>query len=196
MENVREFVKFVKSQCRQHNIKFRLRPTKSVVISKAIRCSGYFDENTRELVVAGKNKRWLEILVHEYGHLTQWVDNCKEWRDLGNSIEKVDSWLEGKRVKDVKKALALTRDLELDNEKRSVKIIKEWGLPIDIKEYTQKANAYVNLYNRLAVTRKWPSVKNSPYKNPKIYKQMPKIFRMDYKNLSEKYYKIFEEAGL
>ena len=96
----------------------------------------------------------------------------------------------------MKKALALTRDLELDNEKRSVKIIKEWGLPIDIKEYTQKANAYVNLYNRLAVTRKWPSVKNSPYKNPKIYKQMPKIFRMDYKNLSEKYYKIFEEAGL
>lgn len=196
MSNVRQFIKYVKAECQKHGIKLRLKRTSYLVASKSIRCSGYFDEHAKELVVAKKNPKWLEILVHEFAHLTQWVDNCKEWRNLGDSIEKVDNWLEGKRVKYVKKALARVRDLELDNEKRSTKIIRDWDLPIDIKEYTKKANAYVQFYNWMYFTRRWCSVKNSPTKNPKIYKHMPSIFRMDYKNMPEKYYKIFEEQGV
>lgn len=196
MSNTRQFINHVKAECKAHGIKFRLKPVSYLVLSKVIRCSGYFDETTKELVVAGKNPRWLEVLVHEFAHLTQWVDNCKEWKNVGDSIVRVDSWLEGKRVKHIKKALALTRDLELDNEKRSVRIIKEWDLPIDIKEYTQKANAYVSFYNWMYYTRRWCTPANSPYRNPKVYKRMPKIFRMDYDNLSEKYMKIFQEANI
>lgn len=196
MSNVRQFIKFVKAECEANGIKLKLKRTNYIVASKSIRCSGYFDEVTKELVVARKNPHWLEILVHEFAHLTQWKDNCKEWRNLGDSITKVDDWLAGKKVKYVKKALGRVRDLELDNEKRSTKIIKDWGLPIDIKEYTQKANAYVQFYNWMYFTRRWCSVKNSPTKNPEVYKQMPTIFRMDYKNMSEKYFKIFEQEGI
>jgi hypothetical protein len=196
MSNVRQFIKFVKAECEANDIKLKLKRTHYIVASKSIRCSGYFDEVSRELVVARNNPQWLEILVHEFAHLTQWKDNCKEWRNLGDSITKVDDWLAGKRVKYVKKALGRVRDLELDNEKRSTKLIKDWGLPIDIKEYTQKANAYVQFYNWMYFTRRWCSIKNSPTKNPEVYKQMPTIFRMDYKNMSEKYLRIFEEQGV
>ena len=196
MSNVRQFIKYVRTECEARGIKLVLKRTNYILATKSIRCSGYFDEVSKELVVAKKNPRWLEILVHEFAHLTQWRDNCKEWKNLGDSIGKVDDWLEGKRVKHIKKALARVRDLELDNEKRSTRLIREWDLPIDIKEYTQKANAYVQFYNWIYFTRKWCSVKNSPYKNPKIYKQMPSIFRMDYKVMPEKYYKIFQEQGV
>ncbi len=57
--------------------------------------------------------------------------------------------------------------MELDNEKRSVAIIKAWDLPIDVKTYTQKANAYIQFYNWMFFTRRWCTPQNSPYKNPK-----------------------------
>lgn len=196
MENVNQFIEYVKAECKANNIKLKLRQTGYIVATKSIKCGGYFDEVNGELVVAKKSPRWLEILVHEYGHLTQWKENCQEWKKLGNSLEKLDDWLQGKEVRNIKTAIARIRDLELDNEKRAVRIIKEWNLPIDIKEYTQKANAYVAFYTWMYSTRRWCTLKNSPVRNPEIYKKMPKIFRMDYQNLSKKYRKVFEEAGV
>lgn len=196
MENVDQFIEHVKAECKANNIKLKLKQSDYVVATKSIKCSGYFDETNRELVVAKKNPQWLEILVHEYGHLTQWKENCREWRNLGDSIDKLDDWLQGKEVKNIKTAIARVRNLELDNEKRAVKIMKNWNLPIDTKVYTQKANAYVAFYNWMYFTRRWCSPKNSPVRNPEVYEKMPKIFRMDYQNLSKKYVKIFEKAGI
>jgi hypothetical protein len=96
----------------------------------------------------------------------------------------------------IERALAKTRDMELDNEKRSVKLIKKWDLPIDTKTYTRKANAYVQFYNYLYYTRRWCHPDNSPARNPKVWKKMPASFRMNYEVLEEKYFKIFEEAGI
>lgn len=195
MGTTSRFIKFVRQECKAHGIKFLLKRSKYVVISKTIRCSGWFDSEAKELVVAGKNRNWLATLVHEYAHLTQWIEQCKEWK-AAEGIENIDDWLNGKKIKNPKRALAKTRDLELDNEKRSVKIIKDWELPIDIKDYTQRANAYVQFYNYLFFTRRWCTPKNSPYRNPKIYKYMPTVFNMNYKVLSEKYKKVFEDAGV
>ena len=195
MGTTHQFIKFVRQECKTHGIKFLLKRSKYVIVSKTIKCSGWFDAEAKELVVAGKSRNWLATLVHEYAHLTQWVDQCKEWR-AAEGIENIDDWLNGKKIKNPKRALAKTRDLELDNEKRSVKIIKDWELPIDIKDYTQRANAYVQFYNYLFFTRRWCTPKNSPYRNPKIYKYMPTVFNMNYKVLSEKYKKVFEDAGV
>lgn len=196
MTNTQQFVEYVKQECKKYGVKLKLKKSRYLVLSGNIKCSGYFDDTGRELVVAINRTDWLAILVHEFAHLTQWVDNCKPWRDLGDSINKVDDWLTGKRVTGIKKALARCRDLELDNEKRSVNLIKKWDLPIDIKLYTQKANAYINLYNRMLVTREWPKPNNSPYTNPAVYKKMPRIFKMNYRKMSDKYHKVFEDAGL
>lgn len=195
MGNIQKFVKHVRSECKKHGIKFLLKRSKYVIVSKSIRCSGWFDSEAKELVVAGQNRNWLATLVHEYGHLTQWLDQCKEWV-AAEGIDNIDDWLNGKEIKNPRKALARTRDLELENEKRSVRIIKEWNLPIDIKDYTRRANAYVQFYNYIFYTRRWCTPKNSPYRNPKVYKFMPSVFKMNYKKMSDKYRKIFEEAGL
>lgn len=195
MSNTTRFVKHVRSECKKYGIKFLLKRSKYVITEGNIRCVGWFDDIKKELVVAGKDRNWLLTLVHEYAHLTQWADKCKEWQDT-ESIGNIDDWLNGKEIKNPKRALAKTRDLELDNEKRSVKLIKEWNLPINIKIYTQKANAYIQFYNYMYLTRRWHPIKNSPSTNPKVYKQMPAIFSMNYKKLSEKYLKVFEDAGL
>ena len=195
-KSVDEFVSHVKAQCRAHGIKFRLKPTKTVLTPDKIRCVGYCEpDDIKELIVAKKDKNWLMTLVHEYGHLTQWIDQCKEWTD-SYDITNVDAWLNGEDVPNIKEALAVTRDMELDNEKRSVKLIREWSLPIDVKVYTKKANAYVQFYNYLYFTRRWCHPENSPARNPKVWKHMPASFRMNYKVMEEKYIKIFEDAGI
>lgn len=196
MDNTQNFLTFVKQECKAHGIKLKLKKSRYLKLTGNIKCSGYFDDTGKVLAVATNRPDWLAILVHEYAHLTQWVDNCKPWRDLGDSMDRVDDWLTGKEVDNIKTALAKCRDLELDNEKRSTKLIKEWGLPIDIKTYTQKANAYVQLYNYMYISRKWPSPSNSPYSNPAIYQNMPTVFNMNYKKISKKYVKVFEQAGL
>lgn len=196
MDNVREFIEHVKVKCRAAGIKLKFKKVKYLVLSKKIKCSGYFDETGKELVIATNNLQWLEVLAHEYGHLTQWEDNCEEWKNLGDSLDKIDRWLAGEQVGGIKKALARARDLELDNEKRTVKIIKEWKLPVNVEEYIQKANAYVSFYNWIYYTRRWCSPKNSPIGNVKVYGQMPKSFRMDYTVLSKEHKKLFKEARI
>lgn len=196
MNNTQNFIAFVKQECNTHGIKLSLRKSRYLKLTGNIKCSGYFDDIEKILVVATNRPDWLAILVHEYAHLTQWVENCKPWKDLGDSINRVDDWLTGEAVEGIKDALAKCRDLELDNEKRAAKIIKEWGLPIDIKVYVQKANAYVQLYNYMYISRRWPKPGNSPYSNPAVYQSMPTIFKMNYKNISKKYIRVFEEAGL
>ena len=182
-KNVQDFLQYVKSECKANGIKIDLRKRKYLVLSGNIKCSGYFDSENKVLVVATKREDWLPILVHEFGHFTQWMGD-------------VDAWLGGKEIKNIKRSLGKSRDLELDNEKRSVAIIKAWGLPIDVKTYTQKANAYVQFYNWMFFTRRWCTPQNSPYKNPKIYGEMPTTFRMNYKQMSPKYKKIFQAAGI
>jgi hypothetical protein len=196
MSNTYQFTKYVRKQCKLHGIKLILKKRKYLVLSGNAYCGGYFDDEARELVVAINHPESLGILVHEFAHLTQWVDNCDPWRKLGDSLIKIHDWLGGKQVKGIKRALAKARDLELDNEKRTVKLIKEWDLPIDTKLYTQKANAYIQFYNWMYFTRRWCTVKNSPYRNKDVYGNMPTIFKMNYKEMSEKYIRLFESAGI
>jgi hypothetical protein len=128
--------------------------------------------------------------VHEYAHLTQWVDNCSIWKKVSkyDSVNKMDRWLNGKLVKDYKRHVDLVKELELDNEKRSVKIIKLFKLDsvISVEDYTRKANAYVQFYNYIKITRRWSDPKNSPYNNQTVIQAMPKVFRMNYKKMSNR----------
>jgi hypothetical protein len=108
----------------------------------------------------------------------------------------VDAWLEGEEVPNIKKHLAVSRELELDNEKRSVRIIKKFGLDVDIDSYIKKANAYIYFYNRLLATRKWATPNNSPYSNQKIIEKMPRYFKTDYSITPKRIEKVFIQENL
>ena len=191
-----EFLKWVKDQCKKHGIKTRLKNVSYLKLSGNIKCSGYFCETDRVLAVAMNKPDWLEILVHEYCHLTQWVDGIDLWKKGGVGITKVDEWLAGKKVAKIKKYLGYNRDLELDNEKRSVALIKEWGLNVDLDMYIKKANAYVQFYNYLYYSRRWSKPGNSPYGNPKIVEAMPNKFNLKYSDMSKRLLYLFTSENI
>ena len=194
-KNIEAFIQHVKSECKKHKIKLVMRNVSYLKLSDGIRCSGYFDEEERVLAVAMKKDMWLGVLVHEYAHLTQWLENCEAWRKGCKGLPKVDEWLTGKKVRGIKQALAYSRNLELDNEKRSVKLIKKWKLPIDIKDYVKRANAYVQFYNYLYYSKKWCRPNNSPYDNKSIVDSMPTTFRMNYETMSDKYKQLYKQEN-
>jgi hypothetical protein len=196
-KNVRAFINHVKGHCKEVGIKCDIRPVKYLVLSGNIRCSGYFCEETMRLVVAGKNKDWLGILAHEYAHLTQWQDKSTNiWQTGSTGVTHLDDWLGGKKIRSIKKAIEWSRDLELDNEKRTVKLIKKWKLPIDLNDYIKKANAYIQFYNWMRYSKKWSSPGNAPYSNKTICEAMPANFKMNYKKMSDKYMKLYKEQNI
>ncbi len=195
-DNDRAFLKHVKDHCKSLGVKCIFKRSASVKYSDGVRCSGWFDSENRELVVGMKNPIAFHILVHEYAHLTQWVDNAKVWVNVGDSLEIMDRWLQGEDFRDIKKHLARVRDLELDNEQRSVSLIKEWNLSIDPSVYIKGANAYVHYYNWIYYTRKWSKPKNSPYRNQIILNAMSTRFNMNYKKMSKKVHNAFIAANI
>lgn len=193
--NISNFIDHVKRECENHGVKCDLRNTTYVKISDSIKASGYFDETEPALVCSMKRGDFVEILAHEFGHLTQWREGISLWSAVEVSMPKLDAWLSGKEVKDIADHIAVCRDLELDNEKRAVKIIKEFNLPVDISKYRKKANSYVMFYNYMLISRRWCTPKNSPYSNKRIIDAMPDRFNMNYTKLPKRLEKIFTEEG-
>jgi hypothetical protein len=120
----------------------------------------------------------------------------KVWTKGCEGLNKVEEWLEGKSVRGIKTALAQSRDLELDNEKRSVALMKKWDLKIDIDDYIRKANAYVMFYNYMYHSRKWSSPDNSPYSNERVISKMSNKFNMRYKQMSERLLKLYKQENI
>jgi len=178
--SIDKFIFDLINKAKEHKIKIILDPNK-VEYSEGSEVSGLFDSENLEITV-GINKsvdEWLPILVHESCHMDQYIENCKAWVDT--SIKNFDAgtildmWLEH-LVELNPDQLSIVVDkvleMELDCEKRSIEKIKKYKLPIDITEYTQKANAYMYFYRALIKTRKW-STKVSPYKSEQVWKNMP-----------------------
>jgi len=190
------FIKHVKTECKKAKIKVELRPVKFLRLGDGMKCSGYFDEENCKLVVAMENAASPEVLVHEFGHFTQWQDGGKLWKDAEWAMGHIEEWLSGKTKRNIKKWISLSRDLELDNEKRSVKLIKEFKLPINTKKYTKSANAYVLFYNWMLTSRKWCTPSNTPYSNKRVLKACSPKFNMKYDELSANVRQAFKESGI
>jgi hypothetical protein len=198
---VKRFISFVKDECKKYGIRCTLKRSKYLVLSDSgMKCSGYFDDYDRELAVAMNGDLWLGVLVHEYSHLTQWIDNPKVWIDIEkyNSGTKVDDWLHGKAVRNPEFHIDIVKNLELDNEKRTVALIKEHGLDkhIDIPQYIKRANAYVQFHNWMKHSRSWYKIPNTPYSNTYITDRMPTKFNMNYDKMSKEVYQIFLKSGI
>jgi hypothetical protein len=196
-KNQEELIQFIKSECKKHKIKIDLRKGKYVQCEKGIRSSGYFDSDSREkvLVCAKQNPNFLFVLTHEYCHLTQWKEKCKVWTDYDKSETSIlDDWFAGKNfsTKRIKKAIMASLNLELDNEKRTIKVLKRFGMSqAEVDLYIQKSNAYVLFYLYMLETRRWYKTSNVPYENMKVVRSMSKKFNMNYKKLSDKTRKAF-----
>ena len=196
------FIQFVKDECKRLGVKNHIKDVKFVKISPSIRCSGYFDDADPKkgaiLACSMGKPDGLEVLVHEYCHLTQWQDGLKLWKEAARALPVIDEWLEGKykRPQTLDKAFKHAIALERDNEMRSVRVINEWGLSIDVDTYIKKANSYLMFYNWLRKTRKWSKPTNQPYDNKRIVAAMPTNFKLDYSKLPKKFEILYQEENI
>jgi len=172
MNNTARFISDLKTKCKENGIKLFLPKGKSIKYGSNF-VSGYFDEKV--LACAMGKPDSIMILVHESCHLDQFLDNNTLWV-RGEKYPDIDDWLDGKEFENIDKSIDESKLLELDCEKRAVIKMKKYCIKFDQKEYTKKANSYVQFYNYLKLTRKWCSKNNTPYNNKNVYSIMPDKF--------------------
>lgn len=202
--NVDKFIKDLMKQCDKFNINLILSTTAYVKngtnANIGIKTNGFFDAELGNMAVAiGKPmEQWLHTLVHESCHLDQYLDkDCKEWKrmyfDDTNACTEFFNWLEKEEsltIKQIYKYAGIMRNLELDCERRTIKKIKKYKLPIDIKIYAKQAGAYISFYNYLPKHAKWYKIGKEPYNNLELLKLMPSNLKGSYTKLNKKVEKL------
>lgn len=178
-----EFKEFVKEECDKYNVRF-----KAVNAQSMEGCAGHFldydkpNKYVAELVICVNKsvEEWLPVLVHEYCHFLQWKNDVKVWRDLSypeniDSCSEIWHWIDHphSQVDKIEEHLRNVRVMELNCERRTVSLITKMGLDIDLEVYKRKAFSYINLYNSMAITRKWPRRGYMPYSIKEIWERCP-----------------------
>jgi len=130
--------------------------------------NGFFSSKplTFNCAMAKLQKDWVPIFLHEYCHYKQYKENSKKWDDfIRIGGYKIWNWLNYEIELDNAELIQIinvARDLELDCEKRVVKIIEKHGLNcININKHIKLSNTYILFYSLLPKTRKWYS--KAPY---------------------------------
>lgn len=157
---------------------------------KVDRCNGYVDDEDRELACACGQplEKWFRILVHETCHMDQLIEEDPLWFTAGkiNGVDTADLmelWLDHKielNNEQARNVIASSRDLELDCERRVLRKIEKFGLPLNKFEYARAANSYIYFYNLIAVSRRWYSIDHEPYNIPELVERMPHHLDGDY----------------
>lgn len=162
-----------------------------LIAGESVKCDGqptggFYCENG--LNVATKSKAWFETFVHEYCHFLQELDKGYNPGDDGMWGE-YDEWLSGGKTLSQKKLKLYTdkiRACEVDCEKRVVKLIREYDLPIDEKRYIQEANVYAQFYSLATKYRSWYK-KVSPCSIEALADMMPTHFKRTWDNVPTKF---------
>jgi hypothetical protein len=203
--NTEKLISYIKSECDKNDVKLSIKKGKYVKVNN-LKTSGYFESTKQELVCAKQNPNFLIVLAHEFCHMTQWIDSkcgkCNIWLKYEKSnLSIFDEWLLDKsknyRKNTLKAALFKSLNLELDNERRTHKLLKSFGMnQKELDLYVQKSNAYVLFYLYILETRRWYKPGNAPYENKAVVSSMSKKFNMNYKSLSNRIRKVYIEQNI
>lgn len=96
---------------------------------------------------------WLGVFVHEYAHFKQWRNGAAIWHDEEANKAYTDYFCYN--YKTTKKRQIIVQSLEQDCEKRAVKIMRDFDLPINIDKYIQLSNVYIWYYNAVTKKKSW-----------------------------------------
>lgn len=176
-----KFLKDLDYLCQENAIQI-VFTNRNYVKCDGIKCTGYFDEDKRELVCALKmaNPAWLATLVHESCHLDQWREKDDIYVQFDNSLAGqdgiVDVWLLKQKEFDstiIHDAITVTKKMEWDNEKRSIEKIKKYKLPIDLDKYTKQAIIYIMFHDFMEKYRVWYKPGQPPSRRKDVYGLVP-----------------------
>ena len=160
-----EFIGWAVPQLIAEGFSVDIRTSKTVQAGYA----GWFDHEKKEFKAAGmKPIGCSEIFLHEFCHFLQWRDSNDFWTDcIEEGCSPFFSWLAGdnRYSENIDQARQKTVLLEMDCDKRALRLNKKFELGIDPKKYTQASNAYLYSYLVTQKLRKWPkSNKYSVYR--------------------------------
>lgn len=192
---VLDFIKHIENDCKKNGFTLELINLRYLDTGDNAPCSGYFSEEDKKICVAVKTNDFVGTLAHEYSHLRQYIEDEQLYNYYGLSYNKVFEWLDGKRIQNIHLHLENCLSLELDCEQRTVKLIKKFDLDIDIKDYIQRANAYMYFWKYLKYSRKWCNPYNTPSNNENIVRMMPKKF-LDSYHLNDKIKEMFIKENI
>lgn len=187
-DEFKPFISNVKRRCKKHGVELVLSPSRTVVLTDTFSsdCSGYFDGNDKVLVVAcGKPfDEWIEILIHEYSHMEQWLTDSRwmEWEDCCLALW---DWLDKNKMlnsSQLNKVIDGMIELERDCEIRALNNIEKWGLPINKSRYKRKANLYLYSYRMMPELKKFPT---GIYDNKHIVAMCPSRMLKNYKKVPD-----------
>ena len=178
---LKTLIKTIKAEAAKRGFKIILVDKKYVTIpgsADSSGCTGYFDPEAREIVVATRRakKVWIGTLIHEFCHLEQFSQDM--FHDAFHDDDWLDPWIEG-RIKTMsekllRKRLIATIECELDCERRAVSYLKKLtDYKINIREYIRAANAYVFFYHYAIKYRRWFNPNKPIYSQKDLLKKMP-----------------------
>lgn len=182
----RSFVELVRVHLSCYNMRLSITKTPTVKAGK-VDVGGYFCDGTG-IRVAGECKGWFEILIHEYCHFIQWVENYVGYDRFDKHYDGWNSWLAKKinlKKKDLHVKFLAIRNFELDCEVRAVRLIKKYNLPVNVVKYIQDANAYMFFYAYVKKYQIWPNkviteklkkIQSKRFLKPNKYNKMSKEF--------------------
>ena len=147
-------------------------------------------------------KQWLGVLAHEYSHYEQWKEQAESWTN--STIDEEDAediifrWVRGEEFSQnfLDKCFIAAKEIELDCERRAVKKIKKFELPLDVEEYIKQASAYIHYYNYMGLRRNSYIPGKEPYYNKEIISAMPKTLRGKYAKLPKKIIQLYDNLLL
>jgi hypothetical protein len=175
----KQFVEQVKAEL--HSYGFRLCFGRGKMVNGGgWRAAGFFCDRQRVLRVARDRPDWLDILLHEYAHFRQWVEQpAGVYNADGAAAKIVDGYLHrGKTVPRavLRKAFNRVMTFERDAEMRALTIAKTHGLPVDPVAYAKHANLYIYSHHLMLESGRWKPVRNL-HSSWKVMRMMPKDFK-------------------
>lgn len=192
--NFKEFELVVKNACDEHGVQLVVGD-KFVSDSDGNQSNGFFDDTQEVPILAysaglGANIVF-PLLVHEYNHMQQYLEDSDIWKSANLSKEESDllgysgdqdvynvlfDWIDLKIELDdsqLDDVIQRCIGVEFDCEKRTIQMIKDLDLEIDPDAYIQNALSYLYFYQYLKVSRSWYPTGNAPYQIESIYTKMP-----------------------
>lgn len=187
----------------KYNVKIIFVKSKNVLIEdENILVSGYWDDaldNNLSLACAsGKHvDKWGPIFAHEYCHFLQWKDKTTLWKKSRTvSVNDLNAILQNKPVtlSELTRGLNISRDLELDCEKRVVKLLKKYKVPTNIGDYIRRANVYVHFYNYIKEYRNWYPPNQPPYSKKNLLRVASDKFYDSYEDIPPELEEAFRKS--
>lgn len=191
-----QFIEDTIEVAENHGIKIRFSDGALVYArGEKVGSAGYFSAEDKVLAVSTADfniTQIMQIFIHESCHMEQWLFNKKMWNLYSPGYGKFMEWLDKKMELSESKVSKHLQDviaLELDCEKRVIKKIKKYGLPIDPSLYKKNANTYLYGIIFCSMKRKWY---NKLYTKDEIVHLAPSRFRSKYEKIPKKILEAFE----